>query len=235
MANIYTNTDKVAAEALRLLKNNLKFTSLINQKYSKVFKAPESIGSSLRIRVPFNPRTRTGATANPQDFVEQYRTLNINTQKGSDVSFSSLEKALDIKEFSDRCLRNEMTNLAADIEATNMTALINKCSSVVTAASLTHTQVREAKARLAVNLAPIDNRLALFINPVDEVKILTGVETFFNAGKAIDEQYMNSSMGKALGFTWYESNLIPDLVTGSNLVRTVAVDANVAEGASTRS
>jgi len=55
MANSFQNTSKVAAEAVRLLTNGLPFTKSINQKYSASFKAPESIGTSLGIRVPFNP------------------------------------------------------------------------------------------------------------------------------------------------------------------------------------
>jgi len=219
MANTFTNTQKVAAEAVRLLKNNLKFTGIINQKYSKTFKAPESVGESIDIRVPFNPSVRkNSATLVAQSFAEQTRTLKIDQQYGVDVSFSSLEKELDVKEYSDRVLRSEMANLATAVESKIMTDTINKCSNVISSATLSHTNVRQAKARLAQSLAPIDGRLTMFINPVDEVDILSGTETLFR-GKDIESEYDNSSMGNALGFKWFESNLIPDYETGTNAIR----------------
>jgi len=233
MANLFTNTDKVAAEALRLLINNLQFCKIVNQKYSKTFKAPESVGDTIRLRVPFNPRQRSGKVAVPQDFVETFRTLSISEQEGSDVKFSSLEKELDIKEFSDRVLDKEIPNLATHIESLVLADLMPQVSNAIVNSTLTSRDIYKAKARLDENLAPMDEKRIFMINPSQQVDLLEGTEKFFNSAEQIDKQYIKGKMGKFSGFGFVESNLIPNYETGTNSVRTVAVAANVADGDST--
>ena len=230
MANQYTNTQKVSAEGLRLLRNGLKFCKLIKQNWTKEFKAPESIGNKVDIRVPFNASIRKGATASPQDFFEGEVTLTIDQQTGADCQFGTLEKDLDIKEWSKRYMRSPIANISAQVEKEAL-AYALEVPNVISSATLTHTDIRRAKARMESNLCPMDGQWAFFINPEDEVAILTGTEEFFHAGKEIEKEYRDSSMGYAFNYRFYTSNLIPNLVTGTNTARTCAVNANVSDGA----
>ena len=179
MANQFVNTDKVAAESVRLLVNNMEFVTKINQKYSATYKAPESFGSSVRIRVPTNNSIRTGKNISTQDHTEEFRTLTINTQKGVDKSFSTQELTLDIKEYSDRVLRNEMEDLAVDIEATVMADLIPQIPNLVVASSLDSAAIRNTKALMAKNLSKRNN-LCFFMNPDDEAELLGDLENLFH-------------------------------------------------------
>jgi hypothetical protein len=231
MANQFTNTQKVSAEGLRLLRNGLKFCKLIKQSWTKEFKAPESIGDSVEIPIPFNATIRKGATASPEDFFEGSVTLTIDEQTGQDCNFGTLEKELDIKEFSKRYMRSPIANISAQVEKEAL-ELVNQVSNVITNSTLTHTDVRRAKARMESNLTPMDGSWALFINPEDEVAIMTGTEAFFHSGKELEKEFKDSSIGVAMGYKWYTSNLIPNLNIGTNTARTVAVNANVADGAS---
>ena len=231
MANQFSVTDKVSAEGLRLFRNGLKFCKLIKQSWSKEFKAPESIGNKVDIRVPFNASIRKGAVASPQDFFEGTVTLTIDQQTGADCQFGTLEKDLDIKEWSKRYMRSPIANVSAQVEKEAF-EVVNQVPNVITNSTLTHTDIRRAKARMESNLCPMDGQWAVFMNPEDEVAILTGTESFFHDGAEISKEYRDSSMGYAMGFKWYTSNLIPNLVTGTNSARTVAVSANVADGAS---
>lgn len=232
MANSFTNTSKVAAEGVLHLVNNLAFTESITHSYTKEFKKPESIGDSITIRERFNPSVRSGATLTVQDFAESSRTLTIDTQKGVDLSFPTIEKELDVKEFGERVLKPEMANLGAFIEEDIMSKLINKVPNVVTQASLDQTVIRSARTKLNKNLAPKDNSRILLLNSDHEQDILAGTESFFHAGKAIEDQYMNGSLGKIFGFTAKSSEQIPNLVTGSRTNGAVTATA-VASGATT--
>lgn len=217
MANVTVNTSKVAAEGVLHLDNNLPFTKSITHQYTSEFKKPESIGDSIKIREYHNPAVRTGATFSGADFNETFRTLQIDTQKGIDLTgFTSLETALDIKEYGERVLEPEMSNLGAFVEENVMSQLINKIPNMVTEDVLSKASVRSATKLLDKSLAPRDNKRILMVNPDHEQNILSGTEGFFHAGKAIEDQYMKGSLGPIFGFqNTYGSNLIPNLATGT--------------------
>lgn len=238
MANTYVTTDLVVKEGLDLLENNLAFVRLLNKKYSKNFDGTNAIGNSITIKAPFNPQIRRKSnTFAAQDFVEGTRTLTVDKlPTGVDVKFTAIDRALELDDMSMQVLEPEMANLAAAIESDVMDELIPTCQSYIAVASadFDHNVARLAKAMLSKNLAPKGDKLCLFINPDDEVDVLKGGENLFNKQSSLSKQYADSSMeGYALGFNFFESNLVPQLATGTNAVRTVAVSATMVNGTGT--
>lgn len=227
--NTYANTKKVAV-GIKLLKNKLNVTKDINQKYSKTFKGPESLGDSIDIRVPFNPSVRTGAAYSAQDFGEQKRTLKIDTQKGVDVGFTLKERALDIKEYADRVMRPEMANLATGVESDILSKIVPVTSNVLAVADADFgSDVGYlAKAILLENMCP-DDRLKMYINPRDQAKIVKGSESLFNPVADIAGQIKKGEMEDNYGLRWSASTLIPRYITGTASrvpgAITVSVDA----------
>src|SRR5581483_5310717 len=59
---------------------------------------------------------RSGATAAPQNSTEQSLTLNVNTQGGVDLQFSSADMTLKISEFSERFLKPAMITIANQVD-----------------------------------------------------------------------------------------------------------------------
>jgi len=67
--------------------------------------------------VPSQYTVRSGATLSAQDITETTVNLQVATQKGVDVNFSSNELTLSLDDFSERILDPAMAALAANIEA----------------------------------------------------------------------------------------------------------------------
>ena len=118
MANSNLTIDMITNEALMILHQKANFLGTIDRQYDSSFaKSGAKIGDTLRIRLPNEYTVRTGAALSVQDNVETNTSLQIATQKGVDVNFTSEELTLDIDSFSERILQPAMSVLAANIEA----------------------------------------------------------------------------------------------------------------------
>ena len=74
-------------------------------------------GDTLKIRLPNQYVVRTGPTLSAQDTTESSVPLQIATQKGVDLNFTSSDLTLSLDDFSGRILEPAMAVLAAAIEA----------------------------------------------------------------------------------------------------------------------
>src|SRR5215212_3370093 len=91
----------VTREALRVLHQKLSFVGTINRTYDDSFaKSGAKIGDSLKIRLPNQYTVRTGATLTAQNLVESSTTLQVATQVGVDLNFTSVELTLSLDDFS---------------------------------------------------------------------------------------------------------------------------------------
>ena len=126
MANTNLTIDQITNEALMILHQELNFVGTINRQYDDSYaKAGAKIGDSLRIRLPNQYTVRSGASLNTQDVTEQSTTLQVSTQKGVDVNFTSEELTMDIDSFADRILKPAMSVLAANIESDVMNVVLD--------------------------------------------------------------------------------------------------------------
>src|SRR5512139_356127 len=122
MANTLLTATAVTREALRILHQKLNFVGSIVREYDDSFaKSGAKIGDSLKIRLPNQYVVRTGAALAAQDTAETSVTLQVATQKGVDLNFTSVDLALSLDDFSKRILEPAMSVLAANIEADAMT------------------------------------------------------------------------------------------------------------------
>jgi hypothetical protein len=97
MANSNLTIDMITNEALMILHQKANFLGTIDRQYDSSFaKSGAKIGDTLRIRLPNEYTVRTGAALSVQDNVETNTSLQIATQKGVDVNFTSEELTLDI-------------------------------------------------------------------------------------------------------------------------------------------
>ncbi|HZP76585.1 MAG TPA: P22 phage major capsid protein family protein [Pseudolabrys sp.] len=109
----------IAKEALMLLDNNLVLGKLVNRAYEDEINKPVNgykKGGTVQIRKPAKYTFRSGATAAPQNSTEQSLTLNVNTQGGVDLQFSSADMTLKISEFSERFLKPAMITIANQVD-----------------------------------------------------------------------------------------------------------------------
>jgi hypothetical protein len=219
MANTILTPTAVTREALRILHQKLNFIGTINRQYDSSYAQDGAkIGDSLKIRLPNQYTVRSGAALNVQDTTESSVTLQVGTQKGVDVNFTSAELTLDLDDFSDRVLEPAMSVLASNIEndAISMYKDVNsEVSDVGASASLA--LVLQTSKRLTDNLSPVSMR-SLNLETTANADLVSAVSGLFNDPKKIAQQYREGMVANDfLGYSSvYQNTHWPLHTTGSD-------------------
>ena len=217
MANTILTPTAVTREAQRILHQKLNFVGSINRQYDSSFaQSGAKIGDSLKVRLPNQYTVRTGAALSTQDTTETSTTLQVATQKGVDLTFSSAELSLSLDDFSSRILEPAMAVLAANIEADalNMYKDVYQISDEDgTAVSLK--SFLYGRQKLNDSLAPQDNNRSAIISTDHSVKLIDALKGLFHDSSAIKEQYKEGIMGRTAGFDFYENTLLTSHTTGT--------------------
>ncbi len=233
MPNSILTPTAVTREALRILHQKLNFVGNVNRTYDDSFaKTGAKIGDSLKIRLPNQYTVRTGATLSAQDTTEISTTLQVATQKGVDLNFTSVDLTLSLDDFSKRILDPAMSVLAANIESDALSMMLDVYQNVNNIGSaITFGKVMSSRKVLNDALTPMDNNRTILLNTQDNVDLVDGLKGLFQDSTAIKEQYREGSMGRTGGYDFYENTLIQNQATGTALAATTytvngAVTAN---------
>ncbi len=217
MANSLLTPTQVTRKALFILHQKLNFVGTIVREYDDSFaKDGAKIGDTLKIRLPNQYQVRTGATLSAQDTVESSVNLQVATQKGVDLNFTSVDLTLSIDDFADRILEPAMAQLAAAIEADAMSMykdVYNQVSNLGSA--ITFNKVLNGRKILVDNLAPLSKRTAN-LNSQDNLDLVDSVKGLFNDKETLSEQYKEGLVGRTAGFDFYENTLWPKHVSGAD-------------------
>lgn len=216
MSNTILTPTAVTREALRVLHQKLNFVGSIERQYDDSFaKDGAKIGDSLKIRLPNQYTVRTGAALQAQDTTESSVTLQVATQKGVDLNFTSTELTLSLQDFSDRVLEPAMSVLAANIEADAMSMYKDVYQSVWNSGSaMTMAHVLAGRKLLQDSLTPLGNRTAnLSTQPM--VDLVTDSKALFNNQTEIARQYKEGYVGRAAGFDFMENTMWPGHTRGA--------------------
>ncbi|MFC3231273.1 P22 phage major capsid protein family protein [Marinibaculum pumilum] len=218
MANAILTPTQVTREALRILHQKLRFVGSINRQYDDSFAQDGAkIGDSLKIRLPNEYTVRTGRQIQVQDTSEQSVTLQVATQKGVDMAFTSKDLTLDLDDFSKRILEPAMAVLAANIEADALSMYRDVANEVSDVGSgLTLLGVLNSARVLTESLAPMSDR-CLLLNPTDNVSLVEAVSGLFNPQKEIGSQFREGMVANQfVGYQEvYETTLLPIHLTGT--------------------
>ena len=217
MANTLLSSTQVTRKALMILHQKLNFIGSITRGYDESFaKDGAKIGDTLKIRVPNQYTVRSNATLSAQDTAETTVNLQVATQKGVDVNFSSNELTLSLDDFSDRVLEPAMSALAANIESDTMSMYKDVYQSAWTnAAAITFTKVLQGRKRLVDSLAPLNDR-SCNLNTQDNVDLVDALKGLFQDSPSISKQYREGYMGRTAGFDFMENTLWPAHTRGSS-------------------
>jgi len=216
MANTLITPTAVTREALRILHQKLTFVGSIVREYDDRFaKSGAKIGDSLQIRLPNQYVVRTGATLSTQDTTESTTTLQVATQKGVDLNFTSVDLTMSLDDFSKRIIEPAMAVLAATIEADAFSMykdVYNQANNVGSAA--TFAKLMAARKLLTDNLAPYGQR-CLCLNTQDNVDLVDALKGLFQDSTQIAKQYREGLVGRTAGFgEIYETTLVPSHTVG---------------------
>src|SRR5215203_2067425 len=225
MANTVLTPTAVTREALRVLHQKLNFVGSINRQYDDSFaKSGAKIGDSLKIRLPNEYTVRSGATLAAQDTSEISTTLQVATQKGVDLTFTSDDLTLDLDDFSARILDPAMSVLGAAVEADafNMYKQVYNQVNNHGAAS-TFAKILAGRKILVDNLAPPGDR-TIQLSTQDNVDMVDALKGLFNDPTNISKQYKDGYLGRTAGFDFHESTYIPSFTSGAAVRTTYRVD-----------
>lgn len=206
----------VTREALRVLHQKLSFIGTINRTYDDSFaKSGAKIGDSLKIRLPNQYTVRSGATLSAQNLVESSTTLQVATQVGVDLNFTSVELTLSLDDFSKRILNPAMAVLAANIESDALSMYKDVYNQVNNhAAAATFAKILQGRKILVDNLAPGAER-ACQLATQDNVDMVDALKGLFHDAKEVASQYRDGLLGRTAGFDFYENTLVPSHTRGT--------------------
>ena len=216
VANSLLNSSIITNTALAILHQKLNFIGSINRSYDDSFgQAGAKIGSALRIRLPNQYTIRSGATLTTQDTTENQVTLNVTSQKGVDINFTSQELTLNIDDFASRILEPAMAVLAANIEADAFNMVLDVYNQVNGHGSAqTFKNALQARKILRDNLAP-PGELMLRMNTQDNVDMVDALKGLFQDSASIAKQYREGVLGRTAGFEWAENTLLSTYTRGA--------------------
>ena len=217
MANTILTPTAVTREALRVLHQKLNFVGNIVREYDDSFaKSGARIGDSLKIRLPNQYVVRTGATLSTQDTTESSVTLQVATQKGVDLNFTSVDLSLSLDDFSKRILDPAMAVLAANIEADALSMYKDVWQSTWNGGSAaTYNLALDTRTILQRSLAPSNDRSAL-MDPRSMADVVKDTKSLFQDSTSLSKQFKEGYMGRAAGFDWMENTMIPSHTRGAS-------------------
>ena len=222
MANSLLTINMITREAVRLWKNSNEFLQNIDMQYDDSFaQSGAKIGTSLRIRLPNDFTVSTGPAVSVQDTAEQSTTLVLATQKNVAVSYSSVDRTMNLDDFSKRILAPMVNNLtgavALDVMSgvesgiCNIVANVDGGNNVLNPIAATWLS---AGALLDVNSAPRPNR-KIIMDPYTQARTVSSLSGLFNPSQRISEQYETGEMYAALGFDWFSDQTVIKHTTGA--------------------
>ena len=206
MANTILTPTAVTREALRILHQKCNFIGSIDRQYDDSFaKSGAKIGDSLKIRLPNQYTVRSGATIQAQDTTETSTTLQVATQKGVDMQFSSADLTLSLDDFSKRIIAPAVNVLVAAVENDALNTMRLDVYQQVdnVAAAITSAKILAAGRKLNDALAP--NPRSALLNTNDMANSVEAFKALFNSAPEIGKQYRDGQMGRALGFDFNEN------------------------------
>ncbi len=219
MANTLLTPTAVTREALRILHQSLNFLGKVNRTYDDSYaQEGAKIGDTLKIRLPNQYTVRTGATIDVQDTVETSVSLQVSTQKGVDMAFTTKDLTMDLDDFSTRILEPAMSVLAANIENDAMSMykdVYNEISDVDAAVALI--DVLNSSKRLTDSLAPGKGR-TLNLNTQDNVDLVSALSGLFNPQSNLSDNYRDGMVANHfVGYNEvYENTMWPTHLTGTD-------------------
>jgi P22 coat protein - gene protein 5. len=207
-----------AKESLRILENTLVMTKKVYVDYDQEFNQTINgykKGDTISIRRPADFTVRDGATRSVQDVVEGSTTLQINKQKGVDVSFTSKEMTLDIDESGvrERVLKPAMIQIANQIDRDIMSLYSDVPNWVGTPGQVVNSFADFALAPQRMDEFAVENDRTGVLSPADYWGMV-GSQTALYMNQPATDAYRMARLGMVGGVDTYMAQNVPTHVVG---------------------
>lgn len=193
--NVLLTDDVIAAEALRLLKNELVAARLVHRDLENSFGAGKKIGDTINIKLPFRTKTASGRTLVKQPMVDRTTTLKIDRQEHFGLEFTQNDRTLSLQQFSSRYLASGISQLAHVVDKSILDTMhkgfFNASGTPGTAAGTD--QWTDARAYMQQVGVPMDGKVSTILHLLDGAAIQKEVKRFAHEGlvkQAIERSYV---------------------------------------------
>jgi P22 coat protein - gene protein 5 len=230
MANSLLTAQWVARKALVLLHAKANMTGRTNRDYQSLLPGPIQgviLGQQLSVRLPFQYVGRKGATMSAENSVQRYATLSVANQRGVDINFTSVERAMQLNNFEEQVLEPAMAKVAALLEL-DVTSLTNQVPKFVGAYNtpVSFQTVLQAERFLTETLAPEDDRRTLTANPQASYEFVLDNKGLFNPSASISDEWLEGVIAdKVAGFVAFRNTKLPAHTIGVVASSTPVVSA----------
>lgn len=212
MTNQILTISQITKETLRILKNSLVFTSGVNRDYDDRFAVSGAkIGDTINIRKPARFVGRTGQALSIENHIEGSVPLQLNTQFGVDVVFTSKDLTLSLDMFAERFLKPAVATVANKVDFDGLTLAKNTTFNAVgTPGTVANALLTYLNAGVKLNNegAPKDEDRSIILDAQAEATLVDAQKGYFNSQPDIAKQYRSGRMGFAAGFDWAMSQNI---------------------------
>lgn len=190
--NVILTDDKIAAEALRLLKNELLFARLVHRNLEREF---GKVGDTINIKLPFRTKTASGRTLVKQPMVDRTTTLKIDKQEHFALEFTQNDRTLSISQFSERYLKSGTSQLAhvLDKSIADISVKSSFFGSGTPGTEVSTDAWADAMASMELVGVPMDGKVSTVLNPRDGAAVAKDVKRLANESlvkKAIEQSYI---------------------------------------------
>tara|TARA_R110000782_G_scaffold64767_8_gene131939 strand:- start:189 stop:1445 length:1257 start_codon:yes stop_codon:yes gene_type:complete len=211
--NILTN-DVIAKKALVLLKNNLVFARLVYRDYEKTF---GKVGDTIRLKLPFRTKSASGRTLVKQPLVDQTIPFKINRQEHVGLEYTVKDKTLDIEQFSERCLKSSMIQMANKVDRSIALTLKNAYHTSGTPGVRPGAFIdfANAAAKQSTYAVPDDGMRRAVIDPFTCASLSDEVTKLFKESM-VEAAYKKGYKGPVSNYETYESQNLPKHTTGDH-------------------
>ncbi len=221
----------IAREAAAMLDEEMYFSTRVNRGREEEFTQAVSgykKGDTVSIKVPPAPIVYSGATfaegGSAAVFAETSVALTLDTQKHTGLTFTAVERALEMSEFKERILRPSIRSLAATAEADLILRASKFCPNVVGTAGTTPTTAKtfgQARGYMQRFLAPPGDR-TLLLSSEANIEMVDASKALFSPAPSIAKMYSEGAvLGMFMGSAVFESVNLTPYGNGADIVMTV--------------
>lgn len=208
----------ITNETLRVIKNNLVFTSGVNRQYDDKFAITGAkIGDTVNARKPARYTVRKGQAVSIQDITETSIPVQLTQQAGIDLTFSTSDLLLKIDEFSSRIIGPGVAAVANQIDYEGLTLALQSTYNQTGTPGTTPATIDpylDAGVLLDNMGAPRDGNRSVVLNPRANATLTSSLKGIFNNQGTVGQQNRTGMMTDAYGFQWGMSQNVNVQTTG---------------------
>lgn len=213
--NRFLTDDVIAAEALRLLKNNLVAARHTHRDHEKRF---GNIGDTISIKLPFRTKSESGRVlSSVSPMVDMNTSLVIDKQEHVGFTFNQIDRTLSISQFSERYLKSGIVQLAHAVDKSVLDCAVQSgfYGSGTPGTGVDSDFFNYARAYMEEVGVPMDGNIAGFVRPLDRAGIEVDVKTLFNE-KLVSDAVRRAFTGELAEMMLWSTAQVPVHTVGAH-------------------